>query len=341
MGSSDRPGEFTRIEGGTVLAHQVLGATLDDFRYAADNIAHHTIVSPLLPWSGGDRELRLKAENLQPSGSFKIRCATNVLASMPPERLSRGVVTASAGNFGLGVAFAGRARGVSVTVHAPDTAARTKLQKLRALGATVVEHSFDEWWKIMSTRRVGASDEPLIHPVCETPVVVGNGTIGLELARQWPEAEVVIVPYGGGGLCVGIALALKALGRATRVIACEVESSTPLASARKRGQPVAVTRGASWIDGIGSQSVLPDMWPLVSKVIDDVVVVKQCEAEVALRSLARAGHLIVEGAAAVAVAAAMRPQFRNSRVVAVLSGGNIDMPTFTRLLQDGVSTEGP
>jgi threonine dehydratase len=340
MGSLDPPVEVTRIEGGTVLAQQVLGTTLADFRRAADNIAHHTIVSPLLPWHGRDRELRLKAESLQPSGSFKIRCATNVLASMSAERLSRGVVTASAGNFGLGVAFAGRARGVSVTVHAPDTAARTKLQKLRALGATVVEHSFDEWWKIMSTRRVGASDAPLIHPVCEAPVIVGNGTIGLEIAQQWPEADVAIVPYGGGGLCVGIALALKASGRATRVVACEVESSTPLASARERGKSIAVTRGPSWIDGIGSQSVLPDMWSLVSKVIDAVVVVKQSEAEDALRSLARDSHLVVEGAAAVAFAAAMRPQFRNSRVVAILSGGNIDIPTFTRLLQDGASTEG-
>jgi threonine dehydratase len=325
-------------QGSTVLAQQVLGATLRDFRRAADNISRNAIVSPLLPWGCDGGEIRLKAENLQPSGSFKIRCAANMLTTIPADRLSRGVVTASAGNFGLGLAFAGRARGVSVTVHAPDTAARTKLDKLRALGATVVEHSFDEWWNIMSTRRVGGSDEPIIHPVCETPVVIGNGTIGLEIAQQWPEADVVIVPYGGGGLCAGIALALKAAGRTTRVVACEVESSTPFASARKSARPVAVTRGPSWIDGIGSQSVLPDMWPLVSNLIDDVIVVKQSEAQVALRRLACESRLIVEGAAAVAVAAAQHHRLRNRRVVAILSGGNIDMPTFIRILQGDVSS---
>jgi threonine dehydratase len=306
---------------------------LRDFRLAAENVSREAIVSPLLPWTHDGGEIRIKAENLQPSGSFKIRCAANMLTTIPAERLNRGVVTASAGNFGLGLAFAGRARGVSVTVHAPDTAARTKLDKLRALGATVVEHSFSDWWEIMSTRRVAGSDEPIIHPVCEAPVVLGNGTIGLEIAQQWPEADTIIIPYGGGGLCAGIALALKAAARITRIVACEVESSIPFASARACGKPVAVTRGASWIDGIGSQSVLPDMWPLVSKLIDDVVVVKQSEAEVALRRLARESHLIVEGAAAVAVAAAQHQRFRDHRVVAILSGGNIDMPTFTRILQ--------
>jgi threonine dehydratase len=327
-------------KGDTGLARVALDATLADFRLAAVRIERYAIVSPLLPLSCDDRVLRLKAETLQPSGSFKIRCAANVLASLPPERLARGVVTASAGNFGLGLAFAGRIRGTCVTVHAPETAARTKVQGLRALGATVMEHPFSEWWRIMSTRRVDGSDEPLIHPVCEAPVSVGNGTIGLEIAQQWPEAEIVLVPYGGGGLSVGIALALKAAGRATRVIACEVESSTPFASARQSGQPVAVDRGPSWIDGIGSQSVLSDMWPLVSRLIDDVVVVRQREAEDALRRLARESHLIVEGAAAVAVAAALRPQFRDRRLVALVSGGNIDMPTFTHILQDAESARG-
>ncbi|MFT6696265.1 MAG: threonine dehydratase, partial [Paracoccaceae bacterium] len=171
-----------------------------------------------------------------------------------------------------------------------------------------------------------------IHPVAELAVVIGNGTIGLEIAQQVPDVDTVVVPVGGGGLISGIALALKAAGRNVRIVACEIESATPLASAKAAGRPVEVPRGKSWVDGIGSTSVLSDMWPLLDHLVSEVIVVSHEEAADALRLLAKRSHLVVEGAGAVAVAAAMHPSLAGRKVVSVVSGGNIDANTYAQVL---------
>ena len=154
----------------------------------------------------------------------------------------------------------------------------------------------------------------------------------MEIFSQCPDVEVIVVPFGGGGLISGIALAMKALGKAPLIVACEIESSTPLKSAKSKGEPVKVERGKSWIDGIGSTSVLPDMWPLLDELVDSVVVVSHSEAEAALRSLSAKAHLVAEGAGAVALAAAMKPQFSGKNIVAVISGGNIDPKIYGEIL---------
>ena len=147
-----------------------------------------------------------------------------------------------------------------------------------------------------------------------------------------PDVDVIVVPVGGGGMICGIALAMKALGKTPQIIACEIESSTPLHSAKIQGKPVKVERGNSWIDGIGSTIVLSEMWPLLDVLVDDVIVVSHLEAERALRSLSSKAHLVAEGAGAVALAAAMHPQFCGQKVVAVISGGNIDPKTYGEIL---------
>jgi len=306
------------------LAQLVREAPLEDFIRTGDLIRDDIIRAPLLPYLGAQGRIRLQAECLQPLGSFKIRAATSALQQLEPTLLARGVATASAGNFAQGLALAARRRGVALTVHVPDSAARMKVDNLRALGAHVVEHTFADWWQIMSTRDTGAADGTFIHPVCEPAVILGNGTIGLELAESWPELDTVVVPFGGGGLSTGIALALRKLSRKVRIIACEVATSTPLAAAFSAGKPTRVERHPSFVDGIGSNSVLEEMWPLIRELIDQVIVVEVAEAEKAVRDLALRHHIVAEGAGAVALAAALSPQCQGSHVAAIISGGNID-----------------
>ena len=317
--------------GSLSISEAAFQLSLKDFEEAADRISNDVIVTPLLPFECADRKLMLKAECLQELGSFKIRAGANAIESANEKDLINGVVTASAGNFGQGVAKAAQNRGLPVHVIVPDTAAKVKVNALLNLGAKVTTVSFSDWWEIMMTRSAGV-DGFFIHPVAELEVIIGNGGIGLEIFAQFPNVDVIVVPFGGGGMISGIALAMQALGKTPQIIACEIESSTPLKSAKISGKPVQVARGKSWIDGIGSTSVLPEMWPLLDKLVDDVIVVSHLEAEEALRLLSSKAHLVSEGAGAVALAAAMRPQFSGKNIVAVISGGNIDPKTYGEIL---------
>ena len=314
------------------LAAAAAAASLADFTAAARRIGGDAIRTPLLQHSTGARSIRLKAECLQPFGSFKIRCATNALAMLDPGAMRQGVATASAGNFAQGLALAAQRRGVALTVHVPDTAAAVKLAAISSLGARIVTHSFAQWWQIMSTRDTGAQDGVFIHPVCETAVILGNGSIGLELAEDWPELDTVVIPVGGGGLASGIALALRALERKVRIVACEIETAAPLAAAFAAGAPVRVERQPSFVDGIGSNCVLAEMWPLLRSLIDEVIVVSVRDAEAAVRELAFHQHVVAEGAGATALAAAMSPRCGGSNVAAVISGGNLDSARLCAIL---------
>lgn len=310
------------------LARTLFNAGLDDFEAAAARVAGDAIRTPLVPWSrGGERSIRLKCENLQPLGSFKIRSGASAVATLAAPG---SIVTASAGNFAQGLTLAARRRGLPVTVHAPDSAAGVKLEAVRALGATVVTHPFDRWWQILETREGG--DGTFVHPVAEPAVILGNGSIGLELARDWPELDTVVIPFGGGGLATGIALALRAFGRDVRIVACEVETAAPLAAAFAAGAPVAVQRQPSFVDGIGSGRVLDEMWPLLARLVDDVIVVSLAETRAAVRALALEGHLVAEGAGAAALAAALSPRCGGRNVAAVVSGGNIDPARLSEIL---------
>ena len=310
--------------------------TLKDFEEAANRISNDIIVTPLLPFESSDRKLMLKAECLQELGSFKIRAGANAIESATKKDLLNGIVTASAGNFGQGVAKAAQNRGLPVHVIVPDTAAKVKVNALLDLGAKVTTVPFSDWWGVMMTRSAGV-DGFFIHPVAELEVIIGNGGIGLEICSQCPNVDVIIVPFGGGGMISGIALAMKALGKNPVIVACEIESSTPLKAAKSKGRPVKVDRGKSWIDGIGSTSVLPEMWPLLDELVDSVIVVSHLEAEKALRLLSSKAHLVSEGAGAVALAAAMSPEFSGKNVVAVISGGNIDPKTYGEILNNSYS----
>ena len=198
--------------------------------------------------------------------------------------------------------------GLPAIVHVPDKAARVKIDNLKRMGATVHEHSFEAWWRIMETRDTGEAGEGalFLHPVCEREVIAGAATIGEEIVEDLPEVEAVLIPIGGGGLACGIAQAVKRHRPECRILAVETDTALPLKAALAAAQPVTVERVPSFIDGMGSTRVLDAMWPLLERLIDDVVVVSVGEVEEAIRRLAAEHHVIAEGAGAAAFAAAAK-----------------------------------
>jgi threonine dehydratase len=277
----------------------------------------------------------LKLECLQPFGSYKIRGATNALAA----RIERAgapaaIISASAGNFGQAIAAAGARLSIPVVIHAPENAARVKVESLKRLGATVRQHSFDDWFSILQTRETDDAAGAFFHPVADRDVIAGAATIGEEILADLPAADAVLIPIGGGGLCCGIAQAIRRRrGKAARIIAVETEAATPLLAARRAGAPVVVERRPSFIDGMGSTRVLGEMWPMLRELVDDVVVVSLAEVEQAIRRLALDHHVIAEGAGAAAPAAAARGGFGDC--VAIVSGGNLDPAELRRILGRG------
>ena len=289
--------------------------------------------SPLLRLEGdAPAEIHIKLESLQPTGSFKVRGAGNALAQADPGLLARGVATGSAGNMARAAAWLARRHGVSCTVVAPDDAPAAKLDPVAALGARIVRVPFDRWWQTLVDRGHPELEGFFIHPVSDPAVIAGNGTIGLEIVADLADVDAVVVPFGGGGLSGGIACAVKALRPGVRVFAAEVATAAPLAPSLAAGHPVMVARTPTFVDGIGSTSVLAEMWPLVSSVLDGSIVVELEEVAEALRLLATRNRVVAEGAGAAALAAALTGRAGTGRVVAVISGGNIDLSTLAAIL---------
>ena len=269
-------------------------------------------------------EIYLKLENLQPLGSFKIRAALNAIKTADPEALGAGVLAPSAGNFGQGLAWAARNMGIPATIVAPDTSASTKIEALQALGATVVRVPFDDWWRVLTTRRFDGAGGVFFHPVAESAVIAGNATIGAEILEDLPTVDAVIAPFGGGGLISGIGSVMRRAKPAVRMVAVESEASTPLAAALAAGRPTTVEYRRSFVDGIGSTTVLDEMWPLVRQMVDQATCVSLTEIADAIRLLALKHRVIAEGAGAAAVAAALSGQAGTGVIVCVVSGGNIN-----------------
>lgn len=300
---------------------------------ARTRISDAAIRTPLLRLDvPGDVEIWLKLECLQPIGSFKIRGAANAMALANPDDLARGVYTGSAGNMAQGVAFNARRMGIECRVIVPDTAPRTKLEAVERLGGVNVPMTFDEWWTVIEDHGHPSESGFFIHPVSDPAVIAGNGTIGLEILEDLPDVDTIIAPYGGGGLSCGIASAAKALKPDVRVYACEVDTAAPLSASLAAGEPVTIERTATFVDGIGSKSVLPEMWPLASSLLEGSIVVSLDEVCDAIRLLVSTSHIVAEGAGASAVAAALRHAAPGQRVVAVVSGGNLDIDVLREIL---------
>jgi threonine dehydratase len=284
-------------------------------------------------------DLYLKLEVLQPIGSFKLRGAYNVVRQLTPAQLERGVWTVSAGNAAQGVAFAARKVGARCSVMVMDTAPDTKIRAIERLGASIVRATYDECWRTVESHRSDLMTGHFVHPFDDDQFIAGNATAGLEILEDLPDVDAIIAPLGGGGLLSGIATAVRELKPDTRIYAAEPETAAPLAASLAAGRPVYFDNWqASFVDGAGGKSVLPTMWPLLSS-LSGSLVVSLADVARAMKLAAERTHIIAEGAAGCAIAAALsgrasspaRPG-RRGKVVAVVSGGNIDLAKFAALV---------
>lgn len=309
--------------------------TLEEIRSAAERIRGTAVRTPLVRLEGTARpEVWLKLENLQPINAFKLRGAANAIALLPEAERSRGVWTVSAGNAGQGVAYAARQAGVPATVLVIDTAPETKLRRMRDLGARLVPASFDACWSAMDAREYPGIEGTFVHPFDGHDFIAGNGTTGLEVMEDLPGARVVAAAVGGGGLSSGIGAAVKALAPEVRVVGVEPETASPAALSYLEGGPRPFPKWtASFVDGAGGKSLFPRMWERMRQVVDEIVVVDLDEVQDAMRVLAERARVIAEGAGALSVAAALTGKLgTEGPVVAVISGGNVDLATFCRLV---------
>ena len=277
-------------------------------------------------------EIWLKLENLQPIGSFKLRGATNAVRSARPEAVAGGVVTASAGNMAQGVAWAARELGVAARIVVPENAPRTKLDAIARLGGEVVQVPHERWWQALVDARYDDLPGLFVHPVQDDAVMAGNGTIGLELAEDAPDADAVLVPWGGGGLATGIASALAQVAPGIAVHAVEPETGAPLAAALAGGEPREVAYAPSFVDGAGSRALLPAMWERARPLLAGAHAVSLEETATAVRLLAERARVVAEGAGALALAAALGGRVPGEKLVCVVSGGNIDAARLTEIL---------
>jgi len=306
----------------------------EDIARARERVAGVAVRTPLVPLeiAGAPARIYLKLENLQPIGSFKLRGAVNAMRLADPERLSTGVYTASAGNMAQGVAWVARSMGIRCTAIVPDHAPQMKLDAIERLGAATVKVPFEAWWRILEEHGDPGRDGLFIHPVADPAVIAGNGTIGLEILEDLPDVDSILVPYGGGGLLSGIAIAVLAKRPGARVYACEVETAAPLAASLAAGEPRSIEHRPSFVDGIGGRSVLPEMWPMVRGLVEGSILVTLDQIAAAIRLLVERTRVVAEGAGAAPVAAALKGEAEGTKVVCVVSGGNIDPKKLARIL---------
>jgi threonine dehydratase len=308
---------------------------LEQIRGAQERISGKVVRTPLVRLPSESPAIYLKLENLQPIGSFKLRGALNAISQLPAAELEAGVVTASAGNMGQGVAWAARELGVPAAVVAPEGAAETKVAAIERLGGRVVKVPYERWWEAMVESRFPELDGVFVHPVYEEQMMAGNGTIGLELLEDLPDIDAVLVPFGGGGLSVGIASAVKALRPETLVYAVEPATGAPLTASLAAGELRKIDYEPSFVDGSGSPAVLPKMWELARGALDGAVSVSITDTAAAVRLLAERARVVAEGAGALSLAAALAGHGGTGTVVCIVSGGNIDSSKLATILSGG------
>ncbi len=288
-------------------------------------------------------ELFLKAENLQRAGSFKVRGAANKIAALTPDQKARGVIAASAGNHAQGVALAAANLDIPCTIVMPTGASLPKVEATRGYGATVLLQGDDFDQSQRYARRVMRENGMIFIPAFDDPAIVaGQGTIGLEMLEQVEGLDAVVVPAGGGGLISGIGLAIKETTPGIRVVGVQAAAATAVVDSYKAGRRVTVKGRATVADGIAVGAPGRITLPLVSRYVDDMVVVEEDEITQAMMLLLERGKLLVEGAGAVGFAAVLggKIEVAGKRVAVVLSGGNVDTHLIARVMEHGLAHAG-
>src|SRR6184192_4783918 len=308
---------------------------LSEIQEACKRIAKTIVRTPLIRLELGPEfpDIRLKLENLQPINAYKLRGAANAVAMLSEADRKRGVWTISAGNAGQGVAYAARAAGVPCTVVAVETAPKSKLSRMQALGAKLFPVPYEIAWRALDQRSFSGVDGTFIHPFDDDNFIAGHGTMGLEILEDAPDTAAVIASIGGGGLITGVASAIKALKPEIKVFGVEPETAAPAALSFKKDSPqVFPNWRASFVDGAGGQSMFPRMWERMKPVVDDYLVVTLKQTKNAMRLLAEKARIISEGAGALPLAAALTGKAGKGPIVAIVSGGNIDLNKFCELI---------
>jgi threonine dehydratase len=308
---------------------------LSEIRAARERIAKTIVRTPLIGLDLGPKfpDVRLKLENLQPINAYKLRGAANAVALLSEEERGRGVWTISAGNAGQGVAYAARAANVPCTVVVVQTAPQSKLDRMKALGAKLFPVPYDVAWKALEERSFPGADGTFIHPFDDDNFIAGHATMGLEILEDAPDTAAVIASIGGGGLITGVGSAIKALKPETKVFGVEPETAAPAALSFEEGSPQVFTNWkASFVDGAGGQSMFPRMWERMQPVVDGYFVVTLEETKNAMRLMAEKARVISEGAGALPLAAALSGRAGKGPIVAIVSGGNIDLNKFCELI---------
>ncbi len=293
--------------------------------------------TPLVPLNLEDSpaDIYLKLENLQPTGSFKVRGAGNAIELLSPEQRAKGVYTCSGGNMAQALAWHAHRHRIPCTAIVPDTAAETKLAGIRRYGAEIIQVPFEEVWKVATDHVYPPlRDRVFVHPFSNEDMIAGNGTIGLEILEDLPDVDSVIVPFGGGGLFAGIAIAIKTRKPQVNIYGCEPDTACTFAASLAAGSPKHVKRTPSFLEGTGESDVLPEMWDLVKPLAAGSLVVSLREVASAVRILFERHRVVAEGSGASSLAAALKGEAGKGPVVCVMSGGNID-PSTLRMILDG------
>ncbi len=308
---------------------------LSEVREARDRIAGTIVRTPLvrLELGPGFPDIRLKLENLQPINAYKLRGAANAVALLSDSERKRGVWTISAGNAGQGVAYAARKAGVPCSVVVIETAPESKIERMRALGAKLVPVPYEVAWKALEERSFDGVEGTFVHPFDDQNFITGHATMGLEILEDAPDTAAVIAAIGGGGLLTGVGSVLKALNPEIKVFGSEPETASPAALSFAKGSPqVFKDWKASFVDGAGGQSLFPRMWERMKPVMDGCIVVSLEETRKAMRLMAEKTRVIAEGAGALSLAAALAGKAGHGPVVAIVSGGNIDLKKFCEII---------
>jgi len=308
---------------------------LSEIREARKRIAGTIVRTPLLRLELGPDfpDIRLKLENLQPINAYKLRGAANAVAMLSESERKRGVWTISAGNAGQGVAYAARKAGVPSTVVAIETAPAAKLERMRALGAKLILVPYEVAWQALEARAYPGAEGTFVHPFDDDNFIAGHATMGFEILEDAPDAAAVIGAIGGGGLITGVGSAIKALKPDVKIFGAEPETAAPAALSFEKGSPQVFEKWqASFVDGAGGQSMFPRMWERMQPVVDGYIVVTLEETKAAMRLMAEKVRVIAEGAGALPLAAALTGKAGKGPIVAIVSGGNIDLKKFSELI---------
>jgi threonine dehydratase len=317
-----------------MILEPVRAIQLSEIQEARKRITPTIVRTPLIRLELGPDfpNIRLKLENLQPINAYKLRGAANAVALLSDSERKRGVWTISAGNAGQGVAYAARQAGVPCAVVVIETAPKSKLDRMRALGAKLFPVPYDVAWKTLEERSFPGAEGTFIHPFDDDNFIAGHGTMGLEILEDAPDTAAVIASIGGGGLITGVGTALKALKPEIKIFGVEPETAAPAALSFKMGSPQVFKEWkASFIDGAGGQSMFPRMWERMKLIVDDYFVVSLEETKQAMRLMAEKTRVISEGAGALPLAAAISGKAGKGPIVAIVSGGNIDLNKFCEL----------